>query len=187
MARGRKANPKRVWYWSEQHKALLASLACKEISRYPQGFFDIDEIINATWITGLRWRSPDQLHGCGSNSRRFMRTYLQRCWRQMTVRYLTTHSHVRLKRLGDEDVRYQVGSLACPHSMIEQIEISDELESVWSHLGSEDRDLLRLRYLEEMSMADIGRRIGMTREGVRWKVNRALGRARAIAVAITRN
>jgi RNA polymerase primary sigma factor len=58
---------------------------------------------------------------------------------------------------------------------------AEELRALLSGLSRRERDVLRARYGEELSLREIGSRLGMTAEGVRRVEARALGKLRVAA------
>jgi RNA polymerase sigma factor (sigma-70 family) len=56
--------------------------------------------------------------------------------------------------------------------------LSAEVDSALAGLGEADRDVLTLRYLEELSVAEVGRRLGISEEAAQKRVDRAIARLR---------
>jgi len=60
-----------------------------------------------------------------------------------------------------------------PHGLL-----AAEIDSALAGLSGGDRDALTLRYLEEMPVAEVGRRLGVSEEAAQKRINRAIGRLR---------
>ena len=56
------------------------------------------------------------------------------------------------------------------------------LDEALDRLGQADRDALMLRFFEQSSLAEVGRRLGLTEDATRKRVNRALDKLRTILV-----
>jgi RNA polymerase sigma factor (sigma-70 family) len=62
-------------------------------------------------------------------------------------------------------------------------QISAEVDQAMSRLSPVDRDVIVLRYLKSLSLADVGRFLGIKEDAARKRVDRAVGRLREILAA----
>ncbi len=76
-----------------------------------------------------------------------------------------------LDTLGGEDERYEL------------IELDATLAAALKHLPGREREIIRLRFIEELSQAEIGRRIGISQMQVSRLLRRSLAQLRVLAQA----
>jgi RNA polymerase sigma-B factor len=70
-------------------------------------------------------------------------------------------------------------SLACPKDQFAELETSAALGSLIAQLDERDRQILSMRFVEEMTQADIGRRLGVSQMQISRLLSSILGRLRA--------
>jgi RNA polymerase sigma-70 factor (ECF subfamily) len=117
------------------------------------------------WLRRLAWERLVQLH----------RRHLQAGRRSVT-------REQRVLPLPDGSARQLADCLAArgssPSARLRQHELRDRLYTALARLGERDREVLVLRYLEELSTAELAAVLGLTEAGVKTRQLRALQRLR---------
>lgn len=124
-----------------------------------------EDLAQETWLAALRARAPaaSELHPDG-------RTWLTGVLRNLAWKQRRTHARrtVRERRGAREESLPSTGSLVARAEM--QRAISDAVVA----LDEPMRTTILLRYIEELSSAEIARRQGVPEGTVRWRVKRGL-------------
>lgn len=166
-------------HWSEQHKALLAHCGKQVLRSFAfRGLTEIQELMHEAWLSCLRNRRPDQLHGCGTTV----------CWRMYEAamalvtgrsKFIRRAHPATISSMKDNEGR-AINPPAPPDSEGPAlIDTRDELDHVLARLSPRQRDVLVWRFAEGLTYEEISARLGFTREGARQAVLSALAAARA--------
>ena len=110
-----------------------------------------------------------------------LRPWLFRITRNLALNRLRARRTAREAPLPETDGYHEAALRASPsdHESLDTRERRRELERALGRLGRELRELVQLRYVENLSYAEIAAVAGGSEAAVRGKVFRALGRLRA--------
>jgi RNA polymerase sigma factor (sigma-70 family) len=100
-------------------------------------------------------------------------------WLYNSTRHLAMHC-VRSEQRRREREQTAVAMNALSDSNGDTRFVAEHLEEALAELDPADRDALVLRYLDERSLRDVGRDLGVSEDAARMRVNRATERVRAI-------
>jgi RNA polymerase sigma factor (sigma-70 family) len=100
-------------------------------------------------------------------------------WLYNSTRHLAMHC-VRSEQRRREREQTAVAMNALSESDGDARFVAEHLEEALAELEPADRDALVLRYLDDRSLRDVGRELGVSEDAARMRVNRAMERVRAV-------
>jgi RNA polymerase sigma factor (sigma-70 family) len=100
-------------------------------------------------------------------------------WLYHSTRHLAMHC-VRSEQRRREREQTAVAMNALSESDGDARFVAEHLEEALAELDPADRDALVLRYLDDRSLRDVGRELGVSEDAARMRVNRATERIRAV-------
>ena len=107
-----------------------------------------------------------------------LKSYLAVITRRTAFDYLVSLSRIRPQSLEGlpRDVLEELNAIRNPETIVRRMEIWDRIQEILEELGPRDRELISLRFQEELSYAEIAERLGMTVTNVGVSLGRALPR-----------
>jgi len=141
---------------------------------------EVDDVVQETILSLLRRASsetglPESIQSDGQ-FKNFLFAALRN---RLLERYRSSRrSELNPKLLEVADLRES------PEARFSNIEVQDQLRRALEKLSALEREIIRLRYVEDMPTADIAVMLGISQGSVRVKVYRALAHVRALIGAI---
>ena len=105
-----------------------------------------------------------------------------RSWLRTVVRNLVRNRHRgrESRRRLEEELAHHTDVSPSTEALVERLEVHRELAEAVSRLGEPFREVVLLRYYEELTSAEIARRLGIPAGTVRWQLKTGLDRLRAV-------
>lgn len=162
----KRGNEKALLYVIEQYGGLIKYVVHKHLYKLPN---DEEDCINEVFME--IWQHADRFDA-GKNS---FENWIAVIAKYRAISYLRKHLH-QMEEQALEDTEL-IAKESVERQLLEH-EISEETEKLLSRLSQEDQDILRMRYIDELSTEEIGQRKGMTPSTVYTRTSRAKSKLR---------
>jgi RNA polymerase sigma-70 factor (ECF subfamily) len=103
----------------------------------------------------------------------------QIAWRE-GIRHLEKQRHQAKREILSNDISAEIGSGDSAEQILETMETKQRVRDALSELGPVDREILALRYQEELQLSEVAERLDIPLGTVKARTHRALGRLRKI-------
>ena len=162
----KRGNEKALLYVIEQYGGLVKFIVHKHLHKLPN---EKDDCINEVF-----WEVWQHIDRFDPDKNKF-ENWIAVIAKYRAIDYLRKHLH-ELEEQALEDTQL-IATSAHDRSLLEQ-EISEETEKLLSCLSQEDKEILLKRYVEELSVEEIGNEYNMTPSAIYTRTSRAKNRLR---------